>query len=719
MRLLTLLAASLLLLGLIMVSVPESAHQVPTLTCNLPSATVSDDVQQKPFAVCFAEGTDQEYMEQWTRRLLGRVEGLDYNLGGRWTNTAHGTTGSQGDGVTLTYSFVPDGVNIEGQQSELFATMNTLFGNQETWQNLFAQVFARWGEVTGNTYELVSDDGASWGQSSPGVIGARGDVRIAMTPIDGGSGVLAYNYFPNRGDMVLDADENWNSGSNNYRFLRNVAMHEHGHGLGVEHVCPINTSKLLEPTYSAAFDGPQHDDVLAGQRGYGDPYEPNDEIISPYNLGAVNGTRIVEMASLDDNSDVDYWQFSVSAGLSLTIRLEPVGYTYLEGQQNGDGSCEAGTSYNTADNQDLNLTLYNAADGAVLAAEANHGAGFVEELFRFDVPANVTNLKVKVDGGTNNEIQLYKLVIESVNPATPYLLGCPLQVDTALIGATSLGAIVLVNPPQGGELTVSSMTIDGPFTIEPAAPQMLEPSGELTVQVTFHADELGPHNSTLTINHNGPGGALTCEVTAVAISSSLVFFTGQSVSFGDVPINTTDSTLLGLRSEGNVPLIINSITTAAPFSISLETPYVLRPGPLLRLYPRVHPTQLGEVSGALIIHHSAPSSPDTVQLTATGTPNLGTEDDSALPLSFALYQNYPNPFNPTTIIAFDLPHASPVTLRLFDTQGRLVRELLGGQAYAPGQHSIVLDATGLATGIYFYRLQADGFTADRKLLLLK
>ncbi|MBK8129938.1 MAG: choice-of-anchor D domain-containing protein [bacterium] len=719
MRPLHALPLALLLAGLIVALAPAPVGSPPTAVLDLSATCGAPAMPRAPMAVCFAEGTDPDYMAEWTQRLLDRVSSLDYNLGGRWTNTAHGATGSQGDGVTITYSFVPDGVNVEGQQSELYARMNELFADEDTWQGLFAQVFARWGEVTGNTYVLSTDDGAAWGPNSPGVIGARGDVRIAMTPIDGGSGVLAYNYFPNRGDMVIDADENWNSGANNYRFLRNVLAHEHGHGLGLEHVCPINTTKLLEPTYTPAFDGPQHDDILAGQRGYGDPYEPNDEIASPYNIGFVDGVRVVELASLDDNTDIDWWQFSVTAGRSLTLRIEPDGRTYLEGEQNGDGSCEAGTNYNTADNQNLNITLYNGVTNIELTPVPDNGVGNPDELFRYDVPANVTNLKIQVNGAVNNEIQLYRLSIESVDPATPYTLGCPLAIDTTLLGVPAMGALVLVNPPQADELTVSSITVDGPFSVNPTGPLTLAPSGELTVQVTFDGQELGLHTGTLTIQHNGPGAALVCEVKAVAITSELVFFTGTSVAFGDVPINTTDSTLVGLRSDGNVALIIQSITTAAPFSVDFHGPYTLRPGPLLRLYPRVHPTQLGEVNGMLVISHSAPSSPDTVFLTATGTPNLATPDNGALPQSFALHQNYPNPFNPATTIAFDLPQAAHVKLRVYNTQGQLVRELLHGESVAPGRHAVTLDATGIATGVYIYRIEADGFQADRKMLLLK
>ncbi|MBK6765853.1 MAG: matrixin family metalloprotease [bacterium] len=671
-----------------------------------------------PLAVCFAEGTDPDYMADWTRRILDRQGTLDFNLEGRWQSTANGGTGSQGTGVALTYSFVPDGVSIEGDQSVLFARMNQIFPNQQAWQNLFAQVFARWGEVTGNSYTQVTDDGAGWGQGSPGVIGQRGDIRIAMTPMDGENGVLAYNFFPDRGDMVLDEAESWNSAAQNYRFIRNIVAHEHGHGLGLAHVCPINTTKLLEPTYTSAFDGPQHDDILAGQRGYGDPYEPNDASAESYDLGQIEGTETVTLASLDDNTDTDWWRFTIVPNRSVSVTLEPDGRTYLEGQQNFDGSCEAGTSYSTYDDQNLNFTL-QAANGTTLATENGRPVGQSETLYRLDVPAGITDLRLLVDGATNNAIQPYRLTIESIDPATPYLLSCPLEIDTALIGQQMDGALVLTNPPLGGVLMITNISVSGPFTVSPQDTVLLEPNDDLVVTVTFHADELGPHSGVLTVFHNGPGDSLTCDVSSFAATSSIVFLPSAVADFGDIPLGTLDSALVGIRAQGNVPLTITSINTQAPFMLAFDGPVSLEPGPLLRVYPRVIPSSLGEHHGWMIIHHSATTSPDSVELIYNGTPSLNSPTDPSLPRTFALNQNFPNPFNPTTTIGFDLPQSSPVELGLYNIQGQLVKELLSSPNLTAGRHSVELDASPFAAGIYIYRLEAGNFVSDRKLVYLK
>jgi hypothetical protein len=85
---------------------------------------------------------------------------------------------------------------------------------------------------------------------------------------------------------------------------------------------------------------------------------------------------------------------------------------------------------------------------------------------------------------------------------------------------------------------------------------------------------------------------------------------------------------------------------------------------------------------------------------------------------FALFQNHPNPFNPITTIRFSLPRAYRVTLRIYDVSGRLISTIVDKEIPG-GLHDAVWDATGVASGVYFYRLEAPSFVQTRKLVLLK
>ena len=148
---------------------------------------------------------------------------------------------------------------------------------QRPWFTYFQQSFDRWGQLGGMTYVYEpNDDGISL-SSAAGSLGVRGDVRISGNFIDGASNVLAYNFFPNNGDMVLDTGDMgfFGTATQNYRRLRNTVMHEHGHGMGLNHVESNNAGFLMEPFLSTAFDGPQLDDIRGLHRGYGDKYEKN------------------------------------------------------------------------------------------------------------------------------------------------------------------------------------------------------------------------------------------------------------------------------------------------------------------------------------------------------------------------------------------------------------------------------------------------------------
>lgn len=88
------------------------------------------------------------------------------------------------------------------------------------------------------------------------------------------------------------------------------------------------------------------------------------------------------------------------------------------------------------------------------------------------------------------------------------------------------------------------------------------------------------------------------------------------------------------------------------------------------------------------------------------------------PVSFALDQNYPNPFNPSTVISYSIPKFGNVSLKVYDVIGREVATLVNGRETA-GEHSVEFNGSGLASGVYFYRLVAGGYVQTRKLLLLK
>ena len=107
-----------------------------------------------------------------------------------------------------------------------------------------------------------------------------------------------------------------------------------------------------------------------------------------------------------------------------------------------------------------------------------------------------------------------------------------------------------------------------------------------------------------------------------------------------------------------------------------------------------------------------------------GDPNWGTykavgvHDEVLLPEKYDLYQNYPNPFNPSTTIKFDIVSTGRVTIILYNMLGQQVATLVD-QQMEPGFHHVNFNAGNLATGVYIYKLETNGFIKIRKMLLVK
>ncbi len=106
---------------------------------------------------------------------------------------------------------------------------------------------------------------------------------------------------------------------------------------------------------------------------------------------------------------------------------------------------------------------------------------------------------------------------------------------------------------------------------------------------------------------------------------------------------------------------------------------------------------------------------DALQVIVEGVTGV---DNKTVSATFTLAQNYPNPFNPSTQIQFALPNASHAKLEIYNGLGERIATLVDEPRPA-GYYSEQFDATGLASGLYFYRVQAGDFVATKKLLLLK
>jgi hypothetical protein len=158
---------------------------------------------------------------------------------------------------------------------------------------------------------------------------------------------------------------------------------------------------------------------------------------------------------------------------------------------------------------------------------------------------------------------------------------------------------------------------------------------------------------------------------------------------------------------GPVANLVFRIDDPTVSAVHLETFTTRNPGHFLTYVYHKY-DESGKISQYMV---QPDFTPIDVSLSGAGTsPNL--------PKTYALNQNYPNPFNPTTEISFDLPKSSHVELNVFNVLGQNVKTLVD-QNMAAGSHTLTWDASGVASGVYFYRIKAEDFTATKKMMVLK
>ncbi len=275
-------------------------------------------------------------------------------------------------------------------------------------------------------------------------------------------------------------------------------------------------------------------------------------------------------------------------------------------------------------------------------------------------------------------------------------------------------------------------------------------------QTSFAVNE----NETLTITLLGSdpntGDALTYTYTASPATTGAILtnnvFTWkpnyEQSGVYSVTFKVTDKG--GLSASKTVAIVVNNVNRAPSFTAEIPDGQVIPVHNVLVNYEFIYkatdpdndpltfklisgpgeisadglyswapkPSQAG-LSFILIIEVSdgnlTATSKRTIKVSDTVT---GVEEESGIPTEYALMQNYPNPFNPATTIKFALPKESHVKLSVYNILGQEVATLVNGIMNA-GYHRVTFDASGLNTGMYIYKIQADNFVSMKKMMYVK
>ncbi|MCA9236499.1 MAG: matrixin family metalloprotease [Planctomycetales bacterium] len=327
-----------------------------------------------------------------------------FDIGGRWSSTQIDGSGLQrGDPVTLRWSIVPDGHSYDRSANSnliqflddgwnVAAAQRTADFTNRPWFDVISNAYAQYSRVSSIAMTYVPEQNAA-GVST----GQFGDIRIGGENLDGTpGGALADNTYPDGGDMRIDTTRE-NDGSVGFYFasepgLRNLVIHETGHGVGLGHAQFVNGSAkaVMEGGLRTDIWGLQFDDVYALNRQYGDPQERgsgNNTYTTATSLGDFTTTGRTAMGldasdsvvnqfdddwlGIDGRNDADWFKFSVTGQTFAKLKVTPIGPTYETVQQG---------VFNAAAQNDLVLQLFSATPSLELLTTSDSGALGAAEL---------------------------------------------------------------------------------------------------------------------------------------------------------------------------------------------------------------------------------------------------------------------------------------------------------------------------------------------------
>jgi hypothetical protein len=210
-------------------------------------------------------------------------------------------------------------------------------------------------------------------------------------------------------------------------------------------------------------------------------------------------------------------------------------------------------------------------------------------------------------------------------------------------------------------------------------------------------------------------------LTIIGHDGMVVYLNGRELSRINMSADPMTATTLALQSmEVNQPKWISSeggwlhegVNTIA---VEVHTASSSSPGTVFNASLRASDGTTYFSTGSIWSYYdNGEMPPDLIVDKTVGV----SENDNMLPIETKLYANYPNPFNPTTSINYVLAHAALVKIEIFDILGRRIAVLVNENQKA-GKHIIPFDGQHLTSGIYFVRMQADGYINTNKMVLLK
>jgi len=309
-----------------------------------------------------------------------------------------------------------------------------------------------------------------------------------------------------------------------------------------------------------------------------------------------------------------------------------------------------------------------------------------------------------------------------------------LSFGQVIVGQTSTKTVIITN--SGTDVLSGNITVPTGYSVSESnnskATYSIAAVSSKSFIITFSPIAVQAYNGNITITHDATNNIspylVSVQGLGIPATTPIISVDQQSLSFGDVVVGSTSTKSFTVSGQN----LADNITITAPAGFFISTskgeqtsektkntiviPHINGIVPATAISLTFAPVLIQSYNGNVVCS-SNNAATKYIVVTGNGV-SSNSISGNLLPTVTEIQQNYPNPFNPQTTINYSIKDEVPVSINVYTYTGQLVKTLVNGTQKA-GYYSVTWNAAGLASGLYFYKMQAGDYQMIKRAMVIK